>query len=278
MIHENLCILEITKIKKYLNMPLKIGFAGDRKISVDILTFILNQGIAPSLLFVSDPKHASHRKELITACDYLNSDSVINGTELRKSETIEKIAQEDLDYLICVHFPFIIPPDILRLPRTGVINLHPAYLPYNRGWNTPSWAIVENTPFGATLHFMEDTIDTGDIILQKELKIDTADTADSLYKKVLDLEIDIFKEAWPLLVNKKFLRKSQLIMNGTIHKKGDLESIQRIDLKKEISPEKLIDLLRGLTTNNINESAFFDKDGERYRIHITIQKELKDKL
>lgn len=271
-------ILEIRKIKNDLNMPLKIGFAGDRKISVDILTFILNQGVSPSLLFVSDPKHASHRKELITACDYLNSDAVINGNELRNSETIEKIAQEDLDYLICVHFPFIIPPNILRLPRAGVINLHPAYLPYNRGWNTPSWAIVENTPFGATLHFMDDTIDTGDIILQKELKINAADTADSLYKKVLDLEIDIFKEAWPLLVNKKVLRKSQKTNNGTIHKKGDLKSIQRIDLNKKIKPEKLIDLLRGLTTNNIQEAAFFEKDGECYRIQITIRKESKDEL
>ncbi len=258
-------------------MPLKIGFAGDRKISVDILIYILNQGISPSLLFVSDSMRASHRKELTTACDYLNSNAVISGSEIRKSETIERIKKEDLDYLICVHFPYIIPPEILRLPRIGVINLHPAYLPYNRGWNTPSWAIVENTPFGATLHFMEDTVDTGDIILQKELKINAADTADSLYKKVLDLEVDIFKEAWPLLVNKKFIRKTQKTINGTIHKKGDLKSIQRIDLNKKIEPEKLIDLLRGLTTNDIQESAFFEKDGECYRIRITIQKDTMDK-
>jgi methionyl-tRNA formyltransferase len=233
--------------------------------------------VVPSLLFVSDPEHASHRSELISACSHLHPDAVISGSNIRKSETLEKIARENIDYLICIHYPYIIPPEILQLPKEGVINLHPAYLPFNRGWNTPTWAIVENTPFGATLHFMEEAIDIGDIILQKELKIDIADTADTLYKKVLALEIDVFKEAWPLLINKKFPRKSQKALNGSVHKKGDLESIQRIDLNEKIEPERFINLLKGLTTNNVREAAFFEHGGERYRIQITIQKDSKEK-
>ena len=258
-------------------MPVKIGYAGDRKISVDLLNFILNQGIKPTLLFVSDPERASHRNELISACNYLPSDAVIHGNEIRDPKTLEKIAKENLDYIICIHCPYIIPASILSLPRIGVLNLHPALLPYNRGWNTPSWAILENSRYGATLHFMEDTVDTGDIILQKELKIDAADTADTLYKRVLDLEIDVFKEAWPHLLTRTVSRQSQNVIKGTVHKKGDLESVQRINLHEKTDPECFINLLRGLTTNNIQEAAFFEKNGERYRIQITIVKDPKEK-
>ena len=78
------------------------------------------------------------------------------------------LEQLSLDYIICVHFPYIVPREILSIPKYGVTNLHPAYLPYNLGWHTPSWAILENTPIGATLHYMDECVDTGDIIHQKK--------------------------------------------------------------------------------------------------------------
>ena len=257
-------------------MSIKIGYAGDRKISVDILSYILEQGIAPSLLFVSDPQRASHRDELISLCSHLDNRTLVDGSKIREPETIEKIKQENLDYLICVHFPYIIPSEILNLPRIGVLNLHPAFLPYNRGWNTPTWAILDGTPFGATLHFMDTSLDTGDIIHQKRLNVAVTDTADSLYKRVLRLEKDVFMEAWPSLINTTFSRKSQKNLKGTAHKKGDLGSIQRITLNEKMELRRFIDTLRALTTNDIRESAYFEMDGERYRLQLIIQKDLKD--
>jgi methionyl-tRNA formyltransferase len=71
-----------------------------------------------------------------------------------------------------------------------VLNLHPV-LPYNKGWNTPSWAILDNTTYGATLHFMTEALDEGDIIHQKKLEIVFADTANTLYQKALELEKEV---------------------------------------------------------------------------------------
>jgi folate-dependent phosphoribosylglycinamide formyltransferase PurN len=58
-------------------------------------------------------------------------------------------------------------------------------LPYNKGWNTPSWAILDTT-YGA-LHFMTEALDEDDIIHQKKLEI-VLRTANTLYQKALELE------------------------------------------------------------------------------------------
>lgn len=87
------------------------------------------------------------------------------------------------DYIFCIHYHNIVPKDILEIPSKGCINLHPAYLPYNRGWHTPSWAILEGTPYGATMHYMTEELDKGDIIYQEQLPIASEDTAHTHYTR-----------------------------------------------------------------------------------------------
>ena len=90
----------------------------------------------------------------------------------------------------------MISKEVLIIPKIGFLNLHPSFLPYNKGWNTPSWAILDKTPYGATLHFMDQTLDEGDIIHQKRIDVLTVDTANNLYKKILKLEEEVFFEAF----------------------------------------------------------------------------------
>lgn len=254
-------------------MSIKIGFAGDRQIAVDILSYIIEDEVPPSVLIISDKDTASHPHDLISLCPDLPKDTIIPGSQISQHNTANLIKNMDLDYLICIHFPFIISKEILDNVHIGVLNLHPAYLPYNRGWHTPTWAILDGTPYGATLHFMDTSLDTGDIIHQKQLTVFPDDTADSLYKKTLKCEVDIFKEAWPMIKAKAPSRKSQKKLQGTAHKKEDIRNIQQIDLNKEIRAKYLIDIMRALTTNNIHEAAYFEQNGEIYRVQITITKD-----
>ena len=158
------------------------------------------------------------------------------------------------------------------MPKHGVINLHPAYLPYNRGWHTPTWAIWEGTPYGATLHFMDEGIDTGDVIHQKQIQVLPKDTADTLYKRVLSLEFEVFKEAWTSVVSGSYSRKPQSVREGSTHKASDIASLQFIDLNKRVKAKNLIRLLRALTTNNVGDGAYFEVDGQRYQIQLYISK------
>ncbi len=256
----------------------RIAFAGDRDIGVAVLKFILRQGIPPLALLVSDAGQASHSAELAALCAYLQPEQIFRGREFRQAQGLAALRALNLDYIIGVHFPYLVPPPVLELPRIGVLNLHPAYLPYNRGWHTVSWALLEGTAIGATLHFMDAGIDTGDIVHQKLLDVSPADTADSLYRRVKQLELEVFEEAWPLLVSGSYTRTAQPPNVGTTHKRDDLfrDDIQRIDLDQHIEAGDLLRRLRALTTNRVDEAAYFEINGKRYRVQVRVHEELDE--
>jgi len=236
------------------------------------MKFILKSGIKPLALMVSDGDGSTHSKELIKLCSHLDKSKILRGKQFRERRGVRLLQQLKPDYIICVHFPYIVPKEVLEIPKNGVINLHPAYLPYNRGWHTSTWAIFEEKPYGATLHFMEERLDSGDIIYQKQLKILPEDTATSLYRRVKKLEFEIFKKAWLSLLSGNYTRTAQLEKNATLHRKQDIAAIQLIDLGQQVKPKEFIKQLRALTTNKIEEAACFQKDGKEYRLQIHIVK------
>lgn len=254
---------------------LRIAFAGDRDIAVRVLEYILAEDIKPLALLVPDKPKASHADILIDLCSFLPAERILIGRRFCQPDGIELLKRLDLDFIIGVHFPFKIPPEVLSIPKQGVLNLHPGFLPYNRGWHTPSWAILEDTPIGATLHFMDKDIDTGDIVHQKQISVFPSDTAHSLYQRLKELEFEVFVETWPQLLSGTYTRKSQSSTSGTIHKKKDLfdADVQRIDLNAEVKAGQLLKQLRALTTNQINEAAYFEVNGKIYRVQVVIHEE-----
>lgn len=245
---------------------MKYGFAGDRLISVNILRFLIREGYKPSFLIVNKTEGSSHRDELISLSG-LESIDIYDINFLNKNHSL--LVDYDTDYIFGIHFPYIISEQLLSIPKVGFLNLHPAYLPYNKGWHTPSWAIIDKTKYGATLHFMSKDLDAGDIVAQKEIEVKPDLTANELYKGVLETEEQLFKEYFSSLLTLKPNRVKQS-ENGTSYSKKDLAKIQKIDLDNKILPIELIDKLRALTTNNIDEAAYFIVDGKKYKIQVNI--------
>jgi methionyl-tRNA formyltransferase len=254
---------------------LRFAFAGDRDISVWVLDHLLQQGHRPLALLVSGPERASHADALRSRCDFLGADRVVQGKQFGTPEGVDMLSRLDLDFILGIHFPYLVPERVLAIPRQGVLNLHPAYLPYNRGWHTPSWALLDGTPAGATLHFMAPEVDAGDIVHQKRLEVSAADTAHTLYERLKRLELEVFVEAWPRLVAGDFGRIPQDSAAATTHTRAQLfaESIQRIDLAEAVPAGDLLRRLRALTTSRIDEAAYFEADGRRYRVQVRIEEE-----
>ncbi|NBC57067.1 MAG: hypothetical protein GVY05_02115 [Bacteroidetes bacterium] len=247
---------------------MRYAFAGDRKISCRLLKFLISKGYKPLALLVSEGTNASHNQELIEIAQ-LERNYVLSANAFKTSENIKLLKSLDLDYVFGVHFPYIIPQEVLMIPKVGFLNLHPAYLPYNKGWHTPSWAIIDKTPFGATLHFMTENLDEGAIIHQKRLVVLPEDTANTLYQRVLNLEEEVFVEAFDELVTLNPKSKKQ-IEAGSSHIKKDLRNQQLIDLASKINPMDLIDKLRALTTNKTTEAAYFIKDNKRIGVQVRL--------
>ena len=252
----------------------RFAYAADRDIGVWVLDYLLERGDEPLALLVSAPEKASHAEELTSRCAALGI-PVLRGREFREPEGLRTLEALGLDLVLGVHFPYLVPEEVLRAPRLGVLNLHPAYLPFNRGWHTPSWAILEGTPVGATLHFMDVGIDSGDVVHQKELEVSPADTANSLYARLKRLELEVFREAWPEVAAGNHRRTPQDPDAGTGHRRGDLfaDAVRRIDLDRAVPAGELLRRLRALTTSSIDEAAYFESGGKRFRVQVNIQEE-----
>ena len=249
----------------------RYAYAGDRQVAVDCLAFLTRSGARPDALMVSAADRATH-SEALRELAGLEEDRVLVGSQFREPKGIDLLKSLDLDYIIGVHFPYIVPDAVLEVPRIGVVNLHPALLPFNRGWHTPSWAILDGTPIGATLHFMDSGIDTGDIVAQTPVEVRPEDTAHSLYRRLLEAEVELFEEAWPLLDSGDPPRRAQSLGEGTSHSRSDLadEAIRRLDLEASTPVGEVIRTIRALTTNDISEAAYFEVDGHRYRVQVSI--------
>lgn len=257
-----------------MNM-MRVAFAGDRDIAVAVLEFLLSQDVRPLALLLPNEAKASHAQLLRDRCRHLSEQDILIGPCFREPSGIDKLRGLRLDYIFGIHFPYLVPEAVLEVSGLGFVNLHPAYLPFNRGWHTPTWALLEGTPVGATLHFMNKGLDTGDIIHQKELRISDGDTADSLYKKLKLLELEVFQEAWAQLLSKRPTRIPQDPNAGTLHKRKDLfqPQIQGISLDEPTTARQLLTRLRALTTNRIDEAAYYKINGMRHRVQIVITPE-----
>jgi len=133
------------------------------------------------------------------------------------------IEQNDIDFIISYNYKTIIKPELIKLLPHKIINLHISYLPYNRGASPNIWSFIENTPCGVTIHEIDSGIDTGNILVQEEIKYDfKVETLASSYQKSNEKIQFLFIENWNNIKNNKIKPKKQ-IGNGTFHLCKDLE-------------------------------------------------------
>lgn len=124
-----------------------------------------------------------------------------------------------------------------------IINYHNALLPFHKGCNARIWSIWENDKkTGITWHMVEESIDTGEILIQKEIKLDDNFTALNLLDEQHKLAIASFKEAIENLKNK--ISKTQISAGGGYHKKLALPNKGYLDLTWD--KEKISRFLRAM--------------------------------
>src|SRR6185295_18226795 len=230
----------------------RVGFCANRFIGLRCLRHLMAMGIQPMALFVPSPPTAEYADEMKTA---VGRTPTFEGNVFGRPETKEILRGLNLDYLLLIHYPLLVPKDILAIPAIGTINVHPAFLPFNRGWHTPTWAILEGTSSGATAHWVDERVDTGDIALQQVVECFPSDTADSLYKRILADEFGLFVTLIERIKAGSVPRIPQS-GPGSSHKKSDLftSGIQELDLNQEMTVGSLLTRLRALSTNVWNES------------------------
>lgn len=184
-------------------------------------------------------------------------------------EQLSLVERLEPDVVVAVGFRHIVPEEVLEIPERGCINVHPGYLPHARGFNPNVWSIVEGVPAGATMHYMDPGVDTGDVIARRRVETTFADTGRSLYRRIERACIELFEEAWPDVEADEVETTEQTDEEATYHYKSDFEELCRIDPEERYEARELVDVLRALTFPPF-DNAFLEVDGERYYVEVEI--------
>jgi len=178
----------------------------------------------------------------------------------------------DFDLGLLAWWPDLIKGDLLTLPKYGWVNTHPSLLPCCRGKHPNFWAIVDELPYGVTLHAVEETTDSGPIIAQKEIPYTWEDTGESLFLEARTAIFDLFKETYPIIRELNFKTTLQKERGSSFHHSRELEKKSQIFLKTEYTGRELLNLLRARTFTG-HPSCWFEEDGEKYEVRVNIRRQ-----
>ena len=122
-------------------------------------------------------------------------------TSFKAPEVREEFVALNADLAILAFVSYIVPPQVFSVPRLGSICFHPSLLPKYRGASAINWALIKGESVtGLTLFWVDKGIDTGPILLQKQVKVEPDDTTGSLYfNKIFPLGIEAISEAVDLI-------------------------------------------------------------------------------
>lgn len=218
-------------------------------------------------------------KKFITKILYGFSPTNTNPAQMTKlgmkmvdiNKDINKLV--DFDVILSVHCQQIFPMKLIK--HSLCVNLHPGFNPYNRGWAPHTFALLTNTPVGATLHLIDDKIDHGPIIDQERIKVYSWDTAKDIYKKILATEIKIFRRNFlKILTNSYSTIQKTNLSEGSFHTKKQFEFLKKIDLSKQVTMKEALNHLRAFTFDSKYSSSYFvDEQGNRVSVKIQLKRD-----
>lgn len=168
-----------------------------------------------------------------------NLKKYIKKNNLQKSfDQFEKsLARYEYDWLLSIWSKKIFDKSFLAKFKHN-LNLHPSYLPYNRGKDPYCWSIYNNTPIGVTIHKMTAQIDKGDIYLRKKIHLNFPYSAYKVYTQSL------------LEIKKLFTNNWQKIKDGKIKPKKISYKNKKLNLRKDYFVHTHLNLDENTIFNN----------------------------
>lgn len=116
---------------------------------------------------------------------------ILQPESIKAPTFIDELKKMNSDLFIVIAYR-IIPPEVFTMPKFGAINLHASLLPKYRGAAPIQWAIINGEhETGVTTFFLNEKVDTGDIILQERVPISSDETAGELHDKLAEIGADL---------------------------------------------------------------------------------------
>ena len=180
---------------------LKVIFMGTPDFSVPILEYLIQN--TNVVLVVTQPDKETGREKKVKYSPVKdlalkNSIDVYQPVKIRKEYEI--ISELNPDIIVTCAYGQIIPKQMIDIPRLGCINVHASLLPKYRGASPIQAAILNgDKETGVTIMYMDENMDTGDIISFKKCQIDSEDNVGTLHDKLSSLGVKLLSETLPLI-------------------------------------------------------------------------------
>lgn len=183
---------------------MKIVFMGTPDFAAGALRALVEAGHQITAVVTQPDRPKGRGKELIFSPvkEYAISQGieVFQPVRIKQQESVEILKLYEADVYVVAAFGQILSAQILGIPRLGCLNIHASLLPKYRGAAPIPWAILNgDEKTGITIMQMDEGLDTGDILMQKEVPIGEEETADSLHDKLMHLGAEMIVETLPLL-------------------------------------------------------------------------------
>lgn len=163
--------------------------------------FKLRRKLAKHLWYITDPGLVSYASKYNIPVDLTDNPN--------SKDFLSKLREYNIDIIIN-QSQFIIKKELLSIPKLGVLNRHNALLPRNRGRLTPFWVLFhQEKETGISIHFVDEGIDSGKIVVQEKFNIAKGETFSSLVKK----NYSIAAKAMVKAINKIELQSNDFLPN-----------------------------------------------------------------
>ncbi|MBO5165132.1 MAG: methionyl-tRNA formyltransferase [Lachnospiraceae bacterium] len=246
-------------------MSLKIVFMGTPDFAVGALQALVEAG-HEIVAVVTQPDKAKGRSGKLSfspvkECALENGLPVFQPERIKRPEAVAELKKYEADIFVVAAFGQILSKEILDMPRLGCINIHASLLPKYRGSSPIQWSVINGEEkTGVTIQQMNEGVDTGDILYQKEIVLDKKETGESLFDRLAVLGAEAVVEVLPLIEEGKVTPVPQNHEEATHTVMLD-KAMGHMDFTKNaIELERLV---RGL---NSWPSAYTYFDGKQLKI------------
>ncbi len=165
---------------------MNIIFMGTPEFAVPCLERLIQDGHTVSLVITQADKPKGRGQKLtpppVKACALTHSIPVFQPASLKSADVQEELRGYQADVIVVVAYGKILPKAILQMPRFGCVNVHASLLPRYRGAAPIQWAVLNGErESGVTTMFMDEGLDTGDMLLKETCEIGENMTAGELH-------------------------------------------------------------------------------------------------
>lgn len=181
---------------------MKIIYMGTPDFAVAPLEAILKAGHEVTAVVTQPDRQKGRGREVqyspVKECALSYGIPVLQPLKIKEKDAVEELRKYPADIFVVAAFGQLLSEEILNMPRLGCINIHASLLPAYRGAAPIQWCVINGEEkTGVTIMQMAKGMDTGDILLQREVVLDEKETGGSLFDRLMETGAELIVEVLP---------------------------------------------------------------------------------